>query len=86
MTYIQPFQLTIKGNENANISRDEAGWVDCVEGKYKKILINGDGKKYFEYCWVWKSARHCNRIQFGWHLHTIEAGGRRHLKLTFNRW
>lgn len=86
VTIKQPYQLTIEGNEQANISRDEDGTVHCTEGTYRKTLVNGDGKEYFEFCKVWHGEKTCNRMQFGWHLHTPEAGGRRNLKFTFNRW
>lgn len=77
---------------SANISRDENMNVTGTEGTYHRKLINGDGKEYFEYCTVFhRGDIFCRgdiwyRIQFGWHLHTIEAGRTANLKLTFNRW
>lgn len=87
VTIKQPYEYEAWGNENANIWRDELMFVRGTEGAYRRKLINGDGKQYFEYCRVWKNeAGIWWRIQFGWHLHTIEAGHTANLKLTFNRW
>lgn len=85
-TIKQPYDYEAWGNENANIWRDDLMFVRGVAGKYTRLLTNGDGKKYFEKCWVWESDGIWFRVQFGWHLHTIEAGRVANLKLTFNRW
>lgn len=70
----------------ANVSRDEHMLVWGTEGTYHRKLINGDGKEYFEYCTVWNSGKIWFRVHLGWHLHTIDTGVTRNLKLTFNRW
>lgn len=89
-TIKQPYEYEAWGNENANIWRDKLMFVHGTEGTYRRKLINGDGKNYFEWCKVWtNSAGIWYRIQFGWHLHSIlpaKIGKTRNLKLTINRW
>lgn len=85
LTVEYPYIYSESGNTMANINRDANGWVNGVEGTYKRFLIMGK-KDYFEYCKVWCSGTHWYRIQFGWHLHTIAVGETRRLTLTFNRW
>ena len=86
ITYKEGFEYTEEGQTDANIGRHHDGTVYGVAGSYSRHLINGDGKHYFERCWVWNSGKIWNRIQLGWHLHTPAVGQRRHLKLTTNRW
>lgn len=93
VTVKEGFTLVEDEDCTANISRDENMQVTGTEGTYKRKLINGDGKEYFEYCKVWVSPTGIGhkvhvwfRVHLGWHLHTIDTGVTRNLKLTFNRW
>ena len=69
-----PIQVSFKGESNIDV-----GWDGAVIGTSLTTLINGDGKKYFEYRKIfrWNSSYVCF-IQLGWSLSSLEAG-RKHL-------
>jgi hypothetical protein len=69
-----PTQVSFKGESSVDI-----GWAGAIIGSSLTTLINGDGKKYFEYRKVWRSSpTNVRFIQLGWSLSNLEAG-RKHL-------
>ena len=74
-------QVSFKGESNIDV-----GWDGAVIGSSLTTLLNGDGKKYFEYRKIfrWNSSYVCF-IQLGWSLSSLEAG-RKHLCVYIRPW
>jgi len=76
-----PTQVSFKGESNIDV-----GWAGAVIGSSLTTLINGDGKKYFEYRKIFRwNSRYVCFIQLGWSLSNFEVG-RKHLCVYIRPW
>ena len=74
-------QVSLKGESNIDV-----GWAGAVIGSSLTTLLNGDGKKYFEYRKVFRwNSRYVCFIQLGWSLSNFEVG-RKHLCVYIRPW
>jgi hypothetical protein len=84
------YEFLVIGNDDVNIGYAN-GVATVTAGTLERYLMNGDGKHYFEFTWLyrWPIVPRAWRITIGWHLHQLadaKNGSTRNLKLTVQPW